>query len=372
MTDLQQRSLNQQDLKENSTNLTLKERYENDIKFFENIILNSSLRKDSEEYQTQLSIVIQKWLDLKQIISQRSIFSNNESLEDLNTNEIKYLSVEFYLAQLYNYLSIPSKSNNLKKSILLNLQFLTNLNNYDLLTKNDLNKLEKLKESPFEIINLYQSSELRRDEKISNYKLEKSLNLKLIQLSKLEDNENDYQNTDEEFIRSLYFDQLKLFTLNSFNNIRLITQELELLSNIPEPKIIPLSNDSRESSSINNSSDPTNFTDKLEIIPQNQPLLSKQGKILKPFTLLKRKDLQSKVFGTGQYLPTMTVEDYLEQELANGGMVSNSNQGEDQKESSDDEEDDYEKNDRETYKKREWDEFTDNNRKGSGNTMNLG
>ncbi|CCH44094.1 Immunoglobulin-binding protein 1 [Wickerhamomyces ciferrii] len=333
------------------------------IKAF-NDLENSTTRHDSDEFKLQLKEVTQNWLDLKGIVHRLSLFSINESLEDLATSDIKYLGIEYYLAQLYSQNSEPSKINNLKKSILLYLQFLKNLNNYELLEKSNVDKYEKLKNDPFEIKTLHDSAMIRRDEKIANFKLEKILNNKLEYLNKLESNELEFQNTDEDEIRSLYFDQLKFFTLKTFDNIRFITQELEILQTIPErPKIEQLEDDDREETKKNTSG----YTENLESL--NQSILSEKGKILKPFTLMKRQDLNNKVYGTGQYLPTMTVEDFLEQELANGGMVTGGGNDGDE-ESSD--EDDLEKNDLETYKARQWDEFTESHAKGSGNTINRG
>lgn len=321
-------------------------------------IENSSLLHNSPDFQLKLTSTIQQWL-LFQRATQAN-FSSNESLEDLNTSELKYLSVDYYIAQLYGMLIEPSKENNLKKSVLLYMSFLKRLNDYSLLDKSETTKLNKIKETPFKIINFTGDAMSNREEKIKNYKLEKSLMEQLKLLEKLENNEQEYLNTDEDKIRDLYFDQLKLLTIRSFNNIRLLTQEIEILQFVP--KIKEIKEDRREKKK-----DATEFTDKLEDLSKQKEFLSKDGKILKPFTIMKREDLKKKVYGTGQYLPTMTVEDYLEQELANGGMVSSNPEPE---ESSD--EDDYEKNDRDTYKAREWDEFTETHRKGSGNTINRG
>jgi hypothetical protein len=324
---------------------------------------SSSLRQDSPQFQEQLTSLIQKWLLLQTAIN--SNFSTNETLEDVSTSELKYIAVDYYIAQLYSKLTVPSKQHNLKKSILLYLSFLTRLRDYELLSKTDAEKLANIKENPFEIANLHASAMLRRDEKIANYKLERSLTEKLSLLDKLESNEQDYENIDEDTLRELYLEQVCLFRIKSFDNIRLVAQELEILEHIPdEPKLQEVKEDDERE---NRSKDPTEFTDKLEKLDNVNEYLSKDGKILKPFTILKREDLRKKVYGTGQYLPTMTVEDYLEQELANGGMVSSAQEPE---ESSD--EDDYEKNDRDTYKARQWDDFTDTHRKGSGNTINRG
>lgn len=323
---------------------------------------DSTLRQDSDDYQNKLNDLILAFLNLKDTVQRVGLLSDNEGLEEVNTSEIQILGVEYYLAQLYAQHTSPSKVNNLKKSILLYLQFLKNLSNYDLLTKDETDKLDKLRENPFEIKNLSETAMLRRDEKIAAFKLEKSLTSKIEYLSKLESDENEYNNADEDEIRQLYVQQLKLFTLKTLNNIRFITQELEILQNIPEQKIEPITEEEERKEA-----NPTGYTEKLESLDKS--FLSKEGKILKPFTIVKRDDLKKKVFGTGQYLPTMTVEDFLEEELANGGMVTGG--GNDGPEESSDE-DDYEKVDRDTYKARQWDEFTESHAKGSGNTINRG
>lgn len=314
-------------------------------------VKSSTLRQDTEEFQQLLTDTIQLFINLKQSIYNNSVFSGNESTEDLNTGDIKLLNVEFYMADLYALKTEPAKTNNIKKSIVLYLEFLNNLFNYELLNEQQTNKLDALKKQPFK----YDEKILLvdRETKIANFKLEQQLNDKISVLN----DETKLNNLDEDEIRDIYFQQFKLNAMKSFDNIRFLSQELDFLMNIPEPKIEAIDDDKVE--------DSTGFTDKLESLGP----LSKEGKILKPFTLVKRNDLQKKVFGYGQYFPTVTVEEFLEQELANGGMVSNSQQ-DDGEHSSD--EDDEEKNDLKTYKARSWDEFVEANPKGHGNTINRG
>jgi hypothetical protein len=343
-----------------TTQRTLKQLYSEAL-IAHSRIIEASGRHDSDEHQHALEKVLQQWIELKTTISHRAIFSSNESLEDINTSEIKYLSVDYQLAELYAEFAKPTRAHNLKKSIVCYLHYLTNLSNYRLLDEAQQMKYDRIRQSPFEIQALHETAQLRRDEKIANYKLEKQLAAKLDQLEKLENDDNEYNNTDEELIRELYVDRLKSLALKDFDNIRVIAQELEIVQTMPESKIVEIHDERTKSK------DPTQFTEKLEYI--NRDMLSKEGKILRPFTLVKRDDLKKKVFGTGQYLPTMTVEEFLEQELANGGIITGG--GNDGPEESEDE-DDLDKADAETYKQREWDDFTESHAKGSGNTINRG
>lgn len=92
------------------------------------------------------------------------------------------------------------------------------------------------------------------------------------------------------------------------------------------------------------------------------PILSTGGKPLRPFTLLdNRQSLKNGVFKPGHNLPTMTIDEYLEEERKNGGIIEGG--GAASGLSPEPDEDDYEKGDKETVKAREWDEFVEANPK---------
>lgn len=101
------------------------------------------------------------------------------------------------------------------------------------------------------------------------------------------------------------------------------------------------------------------------------PILSKDGKPLKPFTLLdNRQTVRDGVFRPDHSLPTMTIDEYLVEEKRRGGIIEGG--GEQSGRLVEPDEDDLDKADMETMKAREWDDFTESNPKGSGNTLNRG
>lgn len=103
---------------------------------------------------------------------------------------------------------------------------------------------------------------------------------------------------------------------------------------------------------------------------RNGPLLNSKGKPMQPFTLLdRRSQLQQGVFRPSHNLPTMTIDEYLEEEKRRGNIVQGGEQSGVQPEI---DEDDMDKADEETMKARAWDEFVEANPKGSGNTLNRG
>ena len=101
------------------------------------------------------------------------------------------------------------------------------------------------------------------------------------------------------------------------------------------------------------------------------PILSSDGKPMRPFTLLdSRQTLKKGVFRPDHSLPTMTIDEYLEEEKKRGGMIDGG--GPQSEVRAEPNEDDLDAADEETMKQRAWDEYVEANPKGSGNTLNRG
>jgi immunoglobulin-binding protein 1 len=101
------------------------------------------------------------------------------------------------------------------------------------------------------------------------------------------------------------------------------------------------------------------------------PILDAKGKPLQPFTILdKRSQMQKGVFRPGHNLPTMTIDEYLEEERKRGGIIEGG--GNANAPQAEPDEDDMRLVDEATMKAREWDEFVEANPKGAGNTLNRG
>jgi immunoglobulin-binding protein 1 len=152
----------------------------------------------------------------------------------------------------------------------------------------------------------------------------------------------------------------------------MIVQESLILSQPrSDPQDSHTSGDSREAVR----SKPNGYSERLDASPsqlrRGGPLLSKEGKPLQPFTITdQRTQLRRGVFRPGHTLPTMTIEEYLEEEKRRGGIIDGG--GENQKPAVEPDEDNMQLADQETMKARAWDEYTEANPKGSGNTLNRG
>lgn len=316
----------------------------------------SASPKNSKEFQLQTFKLIHEFKIISKIIRELDLFSDNEILEEINVNYLPFFNIDYYLAELYlNFMS----NEKLDISIDYKAENLQTAKNHFTAYLDKLVELELLNPLQIKQFNGYN---LNREEKINQYKYEQELqnSLSLIDSTK-----------DEDTRRNLYTDQINLFIIKSLNQLQLLDMELIVLSNRPKSDSHKLSNqsndDDEQQQRRNHLKNPADtFTTKLETLPQNQPInrLVNKGKVLQPFTLT-RQDLKNKVFGTGQVLPSMTVEEYLDHELANGKML----QPEEPQPGSEAEDEEDEEAERE---QREWDDWKDDNPKGAGNTMNLG
>lgn len=352
---------------------------------------HSNERQDSKTFQDKLVKLLGSLLRIRHQVYALSLFSDNETLDDLNTKDIKFLGADYYFGELLSKkvdyiqgtqsLDFDKKLKNLTKAREYLIDFLIALKNYRILNEFQLQKIDGFKEKyepKLEELR-YNDPALRREEKIANFKLEKQINENIQYIEKkfpkffAEEEDQDENSIDEESLRELYLSKLRLLSLKTFTQLEMLNMETQVLKNRPriaeisdaEPKI-PIGDKENHLTGEND----YGYTEKLEFINKGKDqLLSKEGKVLQPFTIVSKKDdIQKKVFGYGQTLPTMSVEEYIDEEIKRGGIKTETITGEEKEESSDDSDDDDEK----VYEKREWDEFKDEHHRGEGNMKNKG
>jgi len=204
---------------------------------------------------------------------------------------------------------------------------------------------------------------VRREEKIAKYRLEKELKLKIevsdmegdlflrtlpsfslslcpartksiyIKTQTLSNRPNNDDDNDDDITRSLHLSLLKLSIMQTFSALESIALELDMLSKAPPPEQLALLRQRQQEEDErsrqrrnNNGNDGADYSDRVdpsEILSRvNGPLLASDGKPLRPFTLLdNRQKVKSGVFGSGHRLPTMTIDEYLDEERKRGGMI---------------------------------------------------
>lgn len=191
-------------------------------------------------------------------------------------------------------------------------------------------------------------------------------------------------NEEEKETRTATLDLLSLLhdlTLSAQSNNAM---ELELLSHAPEPSQGPLQDPTKSREEDN--------TWRLDRPPGSykpRNLISGGGKVLRPFTILPstaamsdKARLQSEVFRSSHRLPTMTIDEYLAEEDARGNIIRGGGQASYDAPTESEllelaAEDDgtvgaAEAEEKKRAKEENWARFTDENKKGEGNTLNRG
>ncbi|KAI1925804.1 Type 2A phosphatase-associated protein 42 [Ophidiomyces ophidiicola] len=335
--------------------------------------LESAPNTNDEAYQDQLDSTLQLFETCHKLIAKLSLFSPNESLEDITTADLQYLAFDYLFAELLQRARSDDRLKNAQRVRERYEAFLELLDQYGILPAADKKFHEQYLESP-DTFSLAPANDAaaRRNVKVARFREEKELKQKLEYLSQ---NQKPIEH-DDETVRRLQLAEIHLYVHQTFQALDMLTQEVSMLkaaqlAAATRPQRVP--QDAREYKE----NDIQSYSDRLDVglsssgRGRGSPLLNKAGVPLQPFVLTSRRtEIRKGVFRPGHNLPTMTIEDYLEEERRRGGIIEGG--GEQSGIRKEIDEDDMEKANEETMKARAWDEFKEENPRGSGNTLNRG
>lgn len=342
---------------------------------------------DAVAFQENLLSAIQLYETCLRLADRLALFSPNETLEDIGTTDLRYLLLQYHLAELVFRIDGRARGGGGGRAATLRRAqenyagYLKRLDEYDMLSAGDASTFERWRASPASFSTASKSdAAARRATKIGRLKEEQALKQKLEHMrrkaSVRKGGEEDANDDDDEGVaRELHLTHIAYCTHQTFQSLESIALELDVLSLAPPssvPDLSPIAPDARERGRGENG-----YSDRLDVpsshlsAGRGGPLLDKAGKPLRPFTLTsQRREIQNGVFRPDHSLPTMSIDQYLEEERRRGGMIDGGGPQSQVRPVVD--EDDMEAADRETIKAREWDEFVEANPKGSGNTLNRG
>lgn len=332
----------------------------------------------SEDFKDLLTSCIDVLSRCSQLVDQLALFSPNEEIEDVSTSNIQFLAIPYTQAELgMRAYSMSNRRGQLQQASSQLEDFLNSMNDYDLLNAADKKLFDSYKESRvnFRIVGDNAGMEAKRNTKIKRFQEERQLKSQLKVLRE----QSQSLNVDDEVIRKLYIAELNLFVHQTFQSLDSITQELQVLSTMPQQagsnSVTQGASDQRDrrngthnGQAYSERLDPSNLIDSAR---PHRGILDSSGRPLQPFTITsKRTDVRKGVFRPGHSLPTMSIDEYLEEEKRRGGIIEGGGPQSEQVVQPD--EDDMAAQDAATMKAREWDEFVEANPKGAGNTMNRG
>lgn len=170
-------------------------------------------------------------------------------------------------------------------------------------------------------------------------------------------------------LRSYFMLLIVLHALRTANALESLLQEKELLQAPPMPEAPDA---------------PTDTTWRLDPSwtspASDAPLLSESGRPLRPFTIIpKREQLKSEVFRPSHRLPTMSIDEYLEEETRRGRILPSTDKDAPtpraQRQVESEQDGTRTADEAEEAARQEaiyWDAYTESHRRGEGNTMNRG
>eukprot|EP00559_Dactyliosolen_fragilissimus_P008367 CAMPEP_0184861320 /NCGR_PEP_ID=MMETSP0580-20130426/6027_1 /TAXON_ID=1118495 /ORGANISM="Dactyliosolen fragilissimus" /LENGTH=406 /DNA_ID=CAMNT_0027358765 /DNA_START=67 /DNA_END=1287 /DNA_ORIENTATION=+ len=351
---------------------------------------------------------------LQDDIRRMSIFSTNETLQDLSTASISLLSTEYHLGKSLLQQSIASSSQrkeNITKATESLYGFLSRCDNleiwkgdiqknyHSLLDLSDRNESEEMDSNNGNGRNkarlLMTTGELR-DAKIARYRLSKTLTNQKSHLNALStqrarlglmEHETMEGHDGEGLMRSLALSELNLYAIDAIEEIHNSNKEMEMLDmaiKLEETRnSINLHRNSMHQT--NGSTSMSNMGSRYRPLPPN----SKQNKPLElthvtldPASgqlVMKKEQVRSQVFRPGWNQPTMTLEELGDREVADAIQRSNMQKEAEERAKHaprryeqlvrDGMEDDSNLMDQSAVLDRQWDDWKDENPKGSGNKM---
>jgi immunoglobulin-binding protein 1 len=133
----------------------------------------------SSAFKSTLQATVDDLEQCRRLIQDLSIFSPNEELEDLSTQSIQYLTVDYLVAELLQRSYDGNRLAALQRISTLVDNFLTRLDQYSILSAEDRKLFERYQETKARFTLLPTNPEERRRLKIKRFQEEKDLKKKL-------------------------------------------------------------------------------------------------------------------------------------------------------------------------------------------------
>ncbi|KAJ3550974.1 hypothetical protein NMY22_g96 [Coprinellus aureogranulatus] len=346
-------------------------------------------------------------------IIELSLFSPNETVEDITTRDLIYLTLPFVLSEAQSREPLESRSERLESLTQTQryLQsFISLLETYNIVPeaerelyskhasgvrdpakkrqlKIDQFKTEKELKARIQTLRKKRSQQPVSDDFPSNFDLIASLLPSDIEVK----DEKEIASETDEVLRETLLILLRLLYAEAQGQVDMLSQEMEMLKMMP-PSPQMEAQRAEQDDRMKRREEEASMWRLDEPRPSGGPdgkgpLLDSSGKVLRPFTILpsdagERQRLQAQVFGPSHNLPTMTIDDYLQFEKDSGRIITGGGPGSENQLTTSEQlqldsemdgtADAEEKEEQKRQKDEKWARFTDANPRGAGNTMNRG
>lgn len=215
------------------------------------------------------------------------VFSSNETIEEVSSQNIKYFLIPGLLGSLVLKVQSPDRLNALETAEIYFKDFIKRVQDYEITGPIKIEEPQEMKESFSKEMNL-ELLAAQRNAKIKKYNEQKEAEAELKRLKSL------MINDDDEICRNYYIIYIKNFVISSLDELNIIRQEKPLAKHLQEARAKGTTFKGQEKE------------EKYPVRP------------FKPI-IITRNELQKKVFGAGYpSLPTMTVDEFYRERVAEG------------------------------------------------------
>lgn len=380
------------------------------LRSLQNVSKASNLPTIQDETQDLIDAALRDCRESRARVAHLALFSPNETLDDISTQDLVYLLVPYVLAEIESRARTTERDDRLarlREAEQGYTKFASDIELYEIATESERELHAKNASS-------IADPARRRETKIKQYQSGKELRTRVeavarrhrVPLPSLDSAptdfeliaflllprsaspsaaDNDDEQDDENGRRAATILLLRLAYAQAHAQLSSIAQELELLRSAPPPP------PSAQPGSSDRAPEEEHTLWRLDAPARavsGGPLLDSAGKPLQPFTILPsgaggdRARLREQVFQADHRLPTMSIDEYLEIErqrgkiLTGGGPQSAAQPTSSEQLAMDAEQDGTAfgeaKSEEKRTKDEEWARFTDVNPRGAGNTMNRG
>uniref|UniRef100_A0A1B6FST5 Immunoglobulin-binding protein 1 n=1 Tax=Cuerna arida TaxID=1464854 RepID=A0A1B6FST5_9HEMI len=345
----------------------LREIFEEGYDLYEEII-NTDQPTNSGDVQVKIRRAMKLFEDATKLASMTSMFSSNESVEEVATQDLQFFLLPSLLGNLTQKLSVTDRVEVIETADIYFRDFLQRCKDYGI-TDVDIPQPEGSEEDtgddkPGQSTQLtpaqgLMASARNRASKIEQYKEQRALEAQLKAMK-----ENLTANVDDEIKRKYYLTLIKCHINEGLGDLESLKSEKEILKYIAKM---------RKGGNLS----ANEVQEKMSKGPKPKPLKA---------IILTKDEFQKKVFGAGYpSLPSMTVKEFYDQRVKDGifpdaatvqarclqDLASQQNAEAIADQEAAESEKRVEEDDEETLRRaREMDEYKDTHRRGWGNRYN--
>lgn len=317
---------------ENSNDLPLSLAFTQTYTLYNNIINNtfSTTETEKKKFNSIVSNCIQQFYEIERRIVSAGLFSVNEELDDIKTEDLKYFAVSYYMGELL--LLHNDMDNRLKHVKLCKAcwqEFLARCERVKIIHKADLEILHR-ERKPDPATN--------RAEKIARLKREKEIRAVIEKFN----SKNMYDEEDEESeTREYRLLLMDCYIRKVFDQIPIVDEEIEILTQLSQM-------DKETKQEFN----------KAKSTPPNPTTGGR------PTVTITERDIKKLQVFQDPNPPVLDLDTFLAMEAARSNIITGGGPQSEKKKSKTEKDED--ESDEATYKARQWDDWKDDNPSGSG------